>query len=93
LQYTTGEVVGKIEGAPGHSIATSLESYHESTVIGDSILPVNINKPELIKCTEIKGDVSIENIQGEIGMPVDTLIKTKDTLQKNPFTIGKIKRK
>lgn len=88
-----GEVVGKI--APAIDTTVSLTPDLEMNTIGDMTYTGSVitkEKPKLIKCSEIKGDVAIENIQGEIAMPTDTLIKTEDTLQKKKFKTGKIKR-
>jgi hypothetical protein len=89
-----GEVVGKISASVDTTKILS-SSASEIQTLGDTVYSeigqVSLNKTEVKKCSEIKGDVAIENIQGEVIMPIDTVTKTNDTLQKGIFKTGKIK--
>lgn len=70
---TKGEVIGKIypEINPLDTISQSSE---QSLLIGDTILIENtINKKNnQIKCPEIKDDIDMKKIKGEVAIPADT---------------------
>jgi hypothetical protein len=79
-----GEVVGKIESRAADTIL-EIDGLVERRIPNDTII-----NTEKIKCVDqIKGDVAIEQILGEVAVPVDT-IKENDTLREN-FKTGKIK--
>jgi hypothetical protein len=46
-----------------------------------------------IECSETKGDVAIEEIQGEVVANTDTTAVVKDTIQSENMMIGKLKMK
>ncbi|MCE3279741.1 MAG: hypothetical protein K0S44_1932 [Bacteroidetes bacterium] len=79
-----GEIIGKIESHITDTVI-EIDGLIESRIVGDTIVD-----NEKIKCmNQIKGDVAIEQVLGEVIMPLDTM-KRNDSINED-FKTGKIK--